>query len=166
MRLFSLLAIAVTILVADQLSKWWIWTHFTLNESRPLLGHALSLTYCHNTGGAFSVGQGRTMFFLITGVAVSIALLLYLPKLAKSHWMPATAYALILGGAIGNLIDRYLYHYVVDFIDLGWWPVFNIADSGISVGVFLLFLSLVLGKDESATASPSDGQAEVPPLAE
>lgn len=150
MRLWALLAIATAVLVADQLSKWAVWTHMTLNQSIPILGRGLSLTYCHNTGGAFSMMPGATNFFLITGVVVSIGLICYLPKLKDHHPMPATAYALILGGAIGNLIDRFAYHYVVDFIDLGWWPVFNIADSGITVGVVLLFLALIMGKDEPA----------------
>ena len=60
---------------------------------------------------------------------------------------PALAYALILGGAVGNLIDRGLYGYVVDFIDFHWWPVFNLADSAITIGITLLALSILLGKD-------------------
>ena len=155
MRVPTLLAIAATVLVLDQLTKWLVWSYMKLHESIPLVGSALRLTYCHNTGGAFSMFEGATLFFLTTGVVVSLALLLYLPKLATAPPMSAAAYALILGGAIGNLIDRFFYGYVVDFLDLGWWPVFNIADSGISVGVFLLFVSLILDKDESAPADPA-----------
>lgn len=155
MRTPVLLAIAVTIMVLDQLTKWLVITRMTLNESIPVCGKFLSLTYCHNTGGAFSLMPGATNFFLVTGVVVSLALLAYLPKLARQHPMPAIAYALILGGAVGNLIDRFTYKYVIDFLDLHWWPVFNVADSGITIGVVLLFVSLILGKDEQPETQPT-----------
>ena len=159
MRIPVLLAITIGIVVLDQLTKWLVWTNLTLNQSVPLFGNVLMLTYCHNTGGAFSLLPGARWFFLTTGVVVSLVLIFSLPKISRQHPVAAVAYALILGGAIGNLIDRSLYGYVVDFLDLGWWPVFNVADSGITVGIALLFYCLITGKDQEirdcSTAAPS-----------
>ena len=147
MRLRTLITIAVLVTAVDQLSKWYVWTHFQLRESRPALSTLVSWTYLHNTGGAFSVLDGARWFFLTAGIVISLLLMRALPKMAQGHPVPALAYALILGGAVGNLIDRGLYGYVVDFIDFHWWPVFNLADSAITVGITLLALSILLGKD-------------------
>lgn len=148
MSLGRLVAISVLVTVLDQLSKWYIWTHFQLGETRPALGTLFSWTYCHNTGGAFSILAGSRWFFLLAGGLISLYLMMSLPKMARGPKLPALSYALILGGAIGNLIDRSLYGYVVDFIDFHWWPVFNIADSAITVGISLLALSILFGKDQ------------------
>lgn len=147
MKLPALISIAAFVTALDQLSKWYIWTHFQLKESRPALSTLVSWTYLHNTGGAFSILNGARWFFLTAGVLISLMLAKALPKMAKGHPVPALAYALILGGAMGNLIDRGLYGYVVDFIDFHWWPVFNLADAAITIGITLLALSILLGKD-------------------
>lgn len=154
MTLPRLVAIAVLVTVFDQLTKWYVWTHFLLGESRPALGTLFSWTYCHNTGGAFSILSGSRWFFLAAGAIISAFLIYSLPRVAKGHPAPAIAHALILGGAIGNMIDRSLYGYVVDFIDFHWWPVFNLADSAITVGITLLAISILLGKDVDANALP------------
>jgi signal peptidase II len=143
-----LLALSALVAVCDQLTKWIVWTHFRLGETRPALGTLFSWTYCHNTGGAFSILAGSRWFFLLAGTVISLFLIRSLPRVAQGHPAPALAHALILGGAIGNMIDRSLYGYVVDFIDFHWWPVFNVADSAITVGIALLAISMMLGKDE------------------
>ena len=148
MTLGRLIAISILAALTDQTSKWYVWTHFRLGESRPALGTLFSWTYCHNYGGAFSILNGARWFFLLAGAVISVYLIRSLPRVAQGHPAPALAYALILGGAIGNMIDRSLYGYVVDFIDFHWWPVFNIADSCITVGITLLAISMLLGKDD------------------
>lgn len=148
MRLRSLVAIAALVTLTDQLSKYYVWTHFQPGQSCPVLGSLLSWTYLHNRGGAFSILSGARWFFLAVGLLISALLLRALPRMADGHPLPAVAYSLILGGAVGNLIDRGCYGYVVDFIDFHWWPVFNLADSAITVGIGLLSLSIVLGKDQ------------------
>lgn len=148
MNLSRLFALSVFITVADQLTKWYVWTHFHLGESRVALGTIFSWTYCHNTGGAFSILAGSRWFFLLAGTVISLFLIYSMPRVAKGHPAPALAQALILGGAIGNMIDRGLYGYVVDFIDFHWWPVFNLADSAITVGITMLGISILLGKDQ------------------
>lgn len=149
MNLVRLIALALMVTVSDQLSKWYVWTHLPYGESRPALEPLFSWTYCHNYGGAFSIFPGSRWFFLSAGVLISAYLVYSLPKAAKGHPVPAVAQALILGGAIGNLIDRSLYGYVVDFVDFHWWPVFNVADSAITIGITLLAGSILLGKDQT-----------------
>lgn len=153
MKLRNLVAIVVLVTLVDQLSKYFVWTHFQLGETRPALSTLFSWTYLHNRGGAFSILNGARWFFMGAGVLISLLLARALPRMAKGHPAPALAYALILGGAIGNLIDRGCYGYVVDFIDFHWWPVFNLADSAITIGITLLALSILLGKD---TSHPGD----------
>ena len=150
MRLSALIAITVLVAVTDQLSKWYVWTHFQLGETQQALSTLFSWTYLHNYGGAFSILTGARWFFLTAGIVISILLARSLPRMAKGHPVPAVAHALILGGAIGNLIDRGLYGYVVDFIDFHWWPVFNLADSAITVGITLLALSILLLRDQES----------------
>lgn len=150
MRLSVLIAVTILVTVADQLSKWYVWTHFELTESRQAVSTLFSWTYLHNYGGAFSIMNGARWFFLTAGILISLLLARSLPRVAKGHPVPALAHALILGGAIGNLIDRGFYGYVVDFIDFHWWPVFNLADSAITIGITMLALSILLIRDQES----------------
>lgn len=148
MTLARLVLLSLLVTIADQLSKWYVWTHLPYGEAVPALGSLFSWTYCHNTGGAFSILAGSRWFFLLAGTVISLYLMISLPRMAKGHPIPAICYALILGGAIGNMIDRALYGYVVDFIDFHWWPVFNVADSAITVGISVLAICILFGKDQ------------------
>lgn len=107
-----------------------------------------NLTLVYNTGAAFSflsdAGGWQRWFFMLLSFAVSIVLIVWLQKLTTNQKLQTVSIALILGGAIGNLIDRSLYGHVIDFLDVYYdthhWPAFNIADSAISIGVTLLIL--------------------------
>lgn len=144
----KLLLLAVAITATDQLSKWYVWSHLALHQSVPALGSVFSWTYCHNTGGAFSILAGSRWFFLGVGLLITGYLGWSLPRVAQGHPAPALAHALLLGGAVGNLIDRSLYGYVVDFIDFHWWPVFNVADSAITIGIAVLAIHTLFAKDQ------------------
>lgn len=102
--------------------------------------------------------QGARPFFLLTGVLVCLLLIYSILKETSPNKLPNFAYSLILGGAIGNMIDRTMYGYVVDFLDPGWFPVFNVADSGITVGVALLFVHLAMSKSEESVATAVEEQ--------
>ena len=130
------------VLAIDQLSKLWIVNSFTPGESRALLGQVLSLTYVQNQGAAFGILPGRSWLFFICALLV----ILILVVLNSSQRQPAglqVIFGLIMAGAVGNLLDRLRLNYVVDFFDLGWWPVFNIADMAIVCGAILLALKLL-----------------------
>lgn len=130
------------VLAIDQLSKLWVVNNFTPGESRALLGQVLSLTYVQNQGAAFGILPGRSWLFFICALLV----ILILVVLNSSQRQPAgmqVIFGLIMAGAMGNLLDRLRLNYVVDFFDLGWWPVFNIADMAIVCGGILLVLKLL-----------------------
>jgi signal peptidase II len=139
--------LSALVLVLDQISKYYIAQSFTLYESIQLFP-GLNFTYVHNTGAAFSflsdAGGWQRWLFIVLSSGVSIRLILWIKSLPVTWRWLAAALALVLGGAIGNLVDRVLYGYVIDFIDVyyqGWhWPAFNIADSAISIGVVMLII--------------------------
>lgn len=137
---FWLIALGVVIL--DQLSKWAIKTYMVVGQSVPLVKGFLSLTYVRNQGAAFGMLQGKTFFLLLCSTIVLAAVIIMnWRRILPPAWQMLTG--LVAGGAAGNLIDRLGWGYVVDFLDLGWWPVFNVADSALCCAVvFILVLSL------------------------
>lgn len=133
---------AFTVVVIDRVTKNFISSLLSYGESLPIIKNIFHLTLVHNTGIAFGLFKDRGMVFIIVPVIAIILLIfnLYYYKQndeALSHSY-ILAFSLILGGAIGNLIDRIMYGYVIDFIDLRIWPVFNIADSAITVGAVMI----------------------------
>jgi signal peptidase II len=147
----SWLLLSVAIIVADQLSKLAILAHFQLHESLPLISGLLNLTLAFNDGAAFSflqnAGGWQRWFFTVLAFGVSAVLVVWLRRTPRGDWRTALPLSLVVGGAIGNVIDRVRLGHVVDFIDVhysGWFfPAFNVADSAISVGaVLLLFFGL------------------------
>ena len=135
-------SIALSIVILDQLAKFLIRKNFQLNESVPVIKNALHLTYITNTGSAFGLFKGLNLFFVIFSIAVIIVIFHYLKKILKIEKLLQFAVGLLLGGTIGNLIDRLLYGAVIDFLDFRIWPVFNIADSAVTISVVLLIILL------------------------
>lgn len=136
-----------TIITLDQITKALIQHTMRLHESIPIIDRLFNLTYIRNPGAAFGLfaqqGHGlRTAFFITISIAAVIFLLLLFVKIPQQAWLGRLSIALVIGGALGNLIDRLRFGEVVDFLDfyIGpyHWPAFNVADSSISVGVALL----------------------------
>ncbi|GAA4025397.1 signal peptidase II [Actimicrobium antarcticum] len=145
-RLGSWLGIAALIVLIDQLTKITITKLFTYGESLPVTSF-FNLVLAHNKGAAFSflATESGWQRYFFTGLGVAAALfIVYLLKRNAGQRLFCWALALILGGAVGNVIDRILYGYVIDFLDIhvaGWhWPAFNVADSTICVGAILFVL--------------------------
>lgn len=130
------------IFAADQLSKLWI-QHVMLPDagSQPILGSAFQLTLTHNTGGAWGLLPSGNVVFIVFALLAVVALLFAYHRMQREILVGA-AFALALGGALGNLLDRLRWGYVVDFFDarIIHWPIFNIADSAITFGILLLLL--------------------------
>jgi signal peptidase II len=150
-RRAAILAVAAVVVVIDQLTKTWALHHAV--EPRHIVG-SLRLALTFNSGAAFGLGQGSTAV-LVGGAIVLVVILLGLGRRASRNATPTTAVAmgLLLGGAIGNLVDRLIRHNhasVIDFIDLRWWPVFNVADASITIGAILLVVAGVMGRPRSA----------------
>lgn len=147
------LLLSVAILVADQITKWVVLQHFQLHESMQVVPGLLNWTLAYNEGAAFSflsdAGGWQRWFFTILAIVVSAVLLTWLKRTPRRDWKTALPLSLVLGGAIGNVVDRLRFGHVVDFVDVfhGDWhfPAFNVADSAISVGAVLLILLGLLG---------------------
>ena len=100
------------------------------------------MTYITNTGSAFGLFKGFNLIFILFSMIVIIVVLYYIKKIKQNENLLQFSVGLLLGGTIGNLIDRFLYGFVVDFIDFRIWPVFNIADSSVTISVILLIILL------------------------
>jgi signal peptidase II len=142
----ALLWIALTCLLADQASK--VWAVLALHRQPPveILPGFLRLIYATNTGAAFSILSGRTMLLAAFSILVCIGLLVWAWRLPQHEQGLRIGMGLILGGAIGNILDRLRLGYVIDFIDAHWlyrahWPTFNVADSAICIGIALIVLA-------------------------
>lgn len=136
--------IAILVLVFDQVSKYAVRTMMYINQSIPLIPKVLHLTYVRNTGAAFGILAGKRLFFIIASLVVVGALLIY-SREVKGSVMLQLAFGLMLGGAVGNLLDRIIFHWVTDFIDVKIFPpIFNFADSALVIGVCLFALDSIL----------------------
>ena len=140
-NIFILLT-ALAVVVFDQLTKFFIRKNFQLSESIPVVKNIFHLTYLNNTGSAFSIFQGFNLFFIIFSIVVIGAIIYYLKHIKENEKLMQFAIGLLLGGTIGNFIDRILVGAVTDFIDFRVWPVFNIADSAVTISVVLLIILL------------------------
>ena len=138
--------VVVLLVAADQLSKCAVRLAVAPARSLPLIPHALHLTYVQNTGMAFGLFQGSLGWLVLCSLGVSVWLARELSRQAPRPRPMQWGLMLVLSGAIGNLIDRVWLGYVVDFIDLRVWPVFNLADSAITVGVVLLLWQAIRPK--------------------
>jgi len=144
-----LFTIASSIIILDQLTKAIVRANITFGgQWMPLTWLAPYFRFVHweNTGAAFGMFQGGGWIFGILAVIVTIFIIIYFPQIPKDEKLMRVAIAMQLGGAIGNLIDRLVFGPVTDFISVGRFPVFNVADSSITVGVGLLLLALWLAE--------------------
>ena len=151
--------LSALVIVVDQITKRVIDSAMQLHQTIELVPY-FQLTYMRNQGAAFSflsgAGGWQRWFFIGLAIVASVFIFIWLRKLDTSRRREAVAWALVLGGALGNLIDRILYGYVIDFLDVyvgDWhWPAFNVADSAITVGVALLLLDSFKAPPVAGTA--------------
>jgi signal peptidase II len=148
--------VAVTVLVADQLSKSWVRQNLALGVPwNPVswLSPVLSLTYVTNTGAAFGLFPQFGWVYTVIALAVATSILVFYRKLGESSWLVTISLGLMLGGALGNnVVDRLWHGRVTDFIDLNFWPlqewpVFNVADSSLVVGICIVAVLLLFSKE-------------------
>jgi len=140
-RLRLLLIVAALVVTLDQLSK--LWAYANRPPTHLEVTWFLDLVYFENTGAIFGLFHGHTELFIALGIAGVIVILVFLRYLPPATTVGMVSFALILGGAVGNLIDRIRLGYVIDFIrlhlqEIFFWPAFNIADAALTVGIFIL----------------------------
>ena len=157
--------LAILLVIIDQLTKYLTRANIGLGESVPFIPHVLEFTYVQNTGAAFSILREHTwLLTLISAILVVVIAWLVVKKFFKG-WVGLTAATLILAGGVGNLIDRVVFIYVTDmiktiFID---FPVFNVADCCITVGVVLLFVYVIFFvKDEPKKEAAANDSGDLP----
>ena len=132
------LFIALLIVVLDQLTKLAITRALALNESKVIITKVLSLTYITNTGALFGMFRGMNLPLIVLGVVVVVWLICH--SYTEASREKNIFFALIIGGALSNIIDRIAYGAVIDFINFHFWPAFNLADSAITIGVVAIVL--------------------------
>ena len=141
--------ISLAVILIDIITKLLVSNNMLLNKSITIIPNFFYLTYARNYGGAWSIFENSTLIITIISLIVIIGIIYYLYKNKTTKKLEIIGYSLLLGGAIGNLIDRIIYGYVIDFLDfyiLGYdYHIFNIADIGIVIGIILLLISV--GKD-------------------
>lgn len=152
MRIYRVLFLSVMIVVLDQGTKAIVTDQISLGESIPVIGELVKFTHIKNPGMAFGLRLGNRLFFTIFSSVASVVILLYVIRMRDHALTPLVALTLILGGAVGNLIDRIRFGEVTDFIDVGIssyrWPVFNVADSAVTIGMTILVGVLLLKRDQ------------------
>ncbi|PTB83083.1 lipoprotein signal peptidase [Pseudidiomarina aestuarii] len=154
--------LTLLLIALDQISKQWVIRVFDLYESIQIMPY-LNFTYVRNYGAAFSFlsdqGGWQRWLFTFLAIAISIVLVIWLRRNPANLWRQNLAFALILAGAIGNVIDRIIYGYVIDFLDVyvnEWhWPAFNVADMAITLGAILMLLEAFFEQRESSQESRS-----------
>jgi len=152
---YSILSLTMIItLIVDQWTKHLVHTRFRWGETLPIIHDFFALTYVRNSGAAFGLlhrapAWFRDPFFIVVPVVAMVVIGLLFVKLPENQKVTSWSFSLILAGAIGNLIDRLRFKYVIDFLDFHYkevyhWPAFNVADSCIVVGVGLMFVQSVI----------------------
>jgi signal peptidase II len=161
-----LMILTIAVILIDQWSKVTILNQFRLLETRPILGRVFSLTYIRNSGAAFGIlshasPHFRVPFFVTVPLFALLAIGYVFKRISEKDYKLSIALSLVIGGAIGNLLDRLRWGYVVDFLDVHWgyayhFPAFNVADSAICVGVAILMIDLLTrDSTEEVTANAS-----------
>ena len=147
--MWLVLAIVAVTIIVDQLTKFLVVKYMTLGQSISVIDNFLYITSHRNEGAAWGILQGKMIFFYVVTLVVIGLVILWIRKLdIKKEKLLVIALSLILGGALGNFIDRVMYQHVVDFINtyiFGYdFPIFNIADSALCIGVFLMAVDAIL----------------------
>ena len=143
------LILLIFIIAIDQLSKFYVQTVMPLGLSIPVIPNVFHITYILNPGAAFGILENQRLFFILVAVVILMAAVCFYSRLQREPKLIRYGAGLLLGGAAGNLIDRIQTGYVIDFFDFRIWPIFNIADIAIVVGVaFVIYSVFLQAKDD------------------
>jgi signal peptidase II len=159
-RGLAILWLVPVALFLDQVTKWIVVQTLTLHSPVPVFGDFLRLTFIHNRGAAFGLTMGGPAVHTVVALGALGVLAWLFHSLPIQARLQRGALAMVLGGALGNIVDRIRLHEVIDFIDVGlseaWrWPVFNVADSFVTVGVLLLAVTYSRQKEPAEETSPT-----------
>ncbi|MFQ6014436.1 MAG: signal peptidase II [Anaerolineae bacterium] len=160
--------LAIVVYALDQLSKYLVLKYLSVGHPWnpvPLLRSFVSLTHVTNSGAAFGLFPGAGLVFTVIAIVVAVAIIVYYRYLPKGQWLVRLSLGLQLGGALGNLTDRLRYGYVIDFVDFKVWPIFNLADAAIVIGVAILAYLILQDKgveEEAPLTTEGETQEGLP----
>ena len=141
-KYITIFSTALIVILIDQITKFLIKTNFQLNQSFVLIKNVFHLTYIHNFGAGFGILQQQKWILIFISLIVIGVIFYYFDRIRDKELLLQFFVGFILGGTIGNLIDRLSYGFVVDFLDFRIWPIFNFADSFVTLGVIGLIIYL------------------------
>jgi len=150
------LSLTLVLLIIDRLLKWWASTSLEFAVPRNLIGNVIRLTRVHNVGGAFGLFPGGSTVFLVVSSIVAAVLFLILLTMHIDSRLIRAGMACVLAGAVGNLIDRIMWGYVLDFFEIRGFPIFNVADACITIGAGLIILAVLLGGERHRSRRKAD----------
>ena len=139
-KYLTIFSTALIIIIIDQVAKFLIKTNFQLNQTLPIISNIFHLTYIHNFGAGFGILQHQKYFLIFISIIVIGFIFYYLDRIRNNERLLQMLVGFVLGGTIGNLTDRIINGYVIDFLDFRIWPIFNFADSFVTIGVVGLIM--------------------------
>ncbi len=142
------MVVALAVFVLDRITKSIVEAQVAFGSEIPVINHLVGITNVRNSGAAFGVAPAGASIFLVASIVVAIGLVVYIARNPGTPWSDAVL-GLIMGGVLGNGYSRIAYGTVTDFINVHFWPVFNVADSAISVGVVLMIASYLVRRPSS-----------------
>ena len=154
----ALIGLSSLVIIIDQATKYWIQSRMAYGESSPVIREVFHITYILNPGAAFGILENKTWFFIAVALVLLAGVAYLYPRMPANQPMVKLGTGLLVGGAIGNLIDRVRIGYVIDFFDFRIWPIFNVADICIVCGVAFLAYYLLMIPDETDPAAPGKEQ--------
>jgi signal peptidase II len=161
-----LFVLAGVVFALDQWTKKLVRSHLDFGQTWvpwDWLAPYARIVYWHNSGAAFGLGQNLSFIFTVLAIIVILAIFFYYPQIPGDNWPLRIALGMQLGGACGNLVDRLTIGFVTDFISVGNFPVFNVADSSISVGVVVLIVGMwIIEKKQKSTSVGADSEFPSP----
>jgi signal peptidase II len=147
----ALIGLSSLVILIDQATKYWIQSRMAYGESSPVIREVFHITYILNPGAAFGILENKTWFFIAVALILLAGVAYLYPRLPETPIVKLGT-GLLVGGAIGNLIDRVRIGYVIDFFDFRVWPIFNVADICIVCGVACIAYFLLLNPEGTETA--------------
>ncbi|MBU0595124.1 signal peptidase II [Candidatus Bipolaricaulota bacterium] len=150
------LSLTSALILLDRLAKWWAGHTLAYGRPQPLIGQAIRLTRVHNVGGAFGLFPGSGILFLAVSAIMSLVLIFLIATRRVHGVLSRIGVSIVLAGAIGNLIDRLMYGFVLDFFEIRGFPVFNLADACISVGAALIIIAVLFGGGRDRSEREAD----------
>jgi signal peptidase II len=135
----ALVLIAISIIITERIIKFYIVRYLRMGESIPFIGEFLMITRSENLGAGFGILQGYNLVFIIAAAIVIFLIVYFYDKIIYDRTL-VFAFAFILGGTVGNMMDRIFFGHVIDYIDFSFWPTFNMSDAALTVGAVLLII--------------------------